>query len=183
MGYKKFNNVFTEIELYIIKRSLFSAEEEVQSIYGRLTLCYFGLPQVLIKKVMNLCREVSEEDLVYDGSVMAVEYNNKYGKPNLPPHFDGDDNSMIFNFQIESNTKWPMGINTNVEELEDNSAIAFHPNENIHWRTHKEFNSGEYVKMLFIRFENAAGAKDYSHMALRLDDPAFDTARQLRDSL
>jgi hypothetical protein len=113
-------------------------------------------------------------------SVIFTDYSSQYGQPNLPPHFDGDDNSVIVDYQYSSNTSWGLGIDSRVFELEDNKAIIFNPNEYPHWRPHKTFEDGEYITMIFIRFPDGS---DYSNLVLSQDDAAFDTARRAREAL
>lgn len=111
---------------------------------------------------------------------MYVEYNAKYGEPNLPPHIDGDKNDLIVNFQLSSNTSWDIGLGTETFTPEDNSAVIFNGNTNVHWRPHKRFEEGEYVKMIFFRFFNEANPSDYSHIPTNQVDPIFDDARAVR---
>lgn len=111
---------------------------------------------------------------------MYVEYNAKYGQPNLPPHIDGDKNDLIINFQLSSNTSWDIGLGTETFTPEDNSALVFNGNTNVHWRPHKTFNEDEYVKMIFFRFYNPENPSDYSHISNNQTDPLFDDARAVR---
>ena len=111
---------------------------------------------------------------------LFTDYSAKYGQPNLPPHFDGDQNAVIVDYQYKSNTSWGLGVNSTIYEMEDNKAIIFNPNEYPHWRPHKTFQEGEYITMIFFRFPS--DDIDYSHMRLSQDDPIFEEARKVRDS-
>lgn len=113
-------------------------------------------------------------------NVIFADYSNQHGQPNLPPHFDGDQNALIVDYQYKSNTSWGLGVNSTVYEMEDNKAIIFNPNEYPHWRPHKTFQEGEYITMIFFRFPS--DDIDYSHMRLSQDDPIFEEARRVRDS-
>jgi hypothetical protein len=84
--------------------------------------------------------------------------------------------------QIDANTVWPLGLNLDVYELENNSALIFNANKEIHWRTHKEFKDGEYVNMMFVRFSHSEYLSDYSHLDLIQNDPIFTDIRAFRDS-
>jgi hypothetical protein len=116
------------------------------------------------------------------GSVFA-EYSSKYGQPNLPPHFDGDTNSLIVDYQYKGNTSWGLGVDSKVFEMEDNKAIIFNPNEYPHWRPHKTFKEGEVITMIFFRFPDNSGKTDYSHMRYSQDADIFANIRRIRDSL
>lgn len=115
-----------------------------------------------------------------DMNAMFVDYESKYGQPNLPPHFDGDQNDVIVDYQYKSNTSWGLGVSSTVYEMEDNKAIIFNPNEYPHWRPHKTFQEGEYITMMFFRFPDES--IDYSHMRLSQNDPIFEEARKIRDN-
>lgn len=113
----------------------------------------------------------------------AVEYNSKYGEPNLPPHWDSDQTDIIVNYQLQSNTTWGVGVDEQVFPLVDNTAIVFNPNESIHWRPIKKFEPGEYVRMVFFRFWNKSNPTDNSHLDFNQDNPVFDKIRDIRNSL
>ncbi len=115
-------------------------------------------------------------------SFSFAHYGKKYGQPNLPPHFDGDTNSVIIDYQYKSNTSWSLGVDTEVFEMQDNDALIFNPNEYPHWRPHKVFNEGEFVTMIFFRFADRAGKIDYSHLNLLQDNPIFYEANKARDA-
>ncbi len=135
-------------------------------------------------ELKTILKELKLEDLSVS-SVTYVEYNNKYGKPNLPPHYDGDFNELIINYQLESNTSWDVGVDKNVYSTEDNSALIFNPNKHIHWRPIKNFSDGEYLKMLFFRLCNEDESKrnDYSELMLSMDHEAFKEINDFRDQL
>jgi len=112
-----------------------------------------------------------------------VTYGAEYGTPNLPPHFDGDTNDLIINFQLSSNTSWPLGLDLETYNMEDNSALIFNANTNIHWRPNKVFNDGEYVQMIFFRFYKINNRTDYSYVPMNQTDKIFEDVVNLRNSL
>jgi len=135
----------------------------------------------IYKKVKDFIKTFSKD--VRLGNILYVEYNNKYGTPNLPPHFDGDSSKFVVNFQLSSNTAWDLGIDFDIYSIEDNSALIFDPNKNIHWRPKKTFKDGEYVKMIFFRFYDLNKQVDNSHLRLSLNDKIFKNINDFRDSL
>jgi hypothetical protein len=116
-------------------------------------------------------------------SCTFAHYESSHGQPNLAPHFDGDNNSVIIDYQYKSNTSWPIGLDTEIFEMQDNEALIFNPNQYPHWRPHKNFQDGEFVTMIFFRFPDFSGATDYSHLQLNQADPIFDKAKAFRDEL
>jgi hypothetical protein len=155
---------------------------EIQDLYGRVCITEMGMPDGLQERLNDLVSDLFNVKLVGELS-LGVEYNPKYGTPNLPPHFDGDNTEIILNYQLDSNTSWACGVNTTVFDMEDNSALIFSPNANVHWRPHKKFNEGEFVKMIFFRFYDPTKESDYSHLRLSLNDPVFDDMNELRERL
>jgi hypothetical protein len=176
-------NVFSEKEIDGLYAIINSRWPEINPELGRIE---FSLPLDIIKtktveKLQNVVKQVTDVPLEIR-SVTYVEYNPLYGNPNLPPHLDADVNDLILNIQIESNTDWALGLDLKAYKIEDNSALIFNPNKQIHWRVHKEFKDGEYVRMLFIRLFNPESPSDYSHLDVLQDHEMFKEAREFRDS-
>jgi hypothetical protein len=180
----KVNDLFNEDQLQHLRRSIENCKEiEIHPDLGRLNLDYIEVTPSMYSTLFDAVYKFAKIPLETYGAALCVVYSSEYGQPNLPPHFDGDDTEFVVDFQLESNTQWDVGVDLKTYSLEDNSAIIFNPNEHIHWRPHKEFGDGEYVKMMFFRFYNPIRGSDYSHLTLSRDDPAFDEVRAFRDSL
>ena len=184
MSITRVDNIFSWNEMQLLNEIVPTYEAEVDATLGRI---YIGdiknsLTQEMKDKLYKIVDDISDAPLVMDHA-LYVEYNAKYGRPNLPPHFDGDTNDLIINMQIASNTHWDLGLNLDIHRLADNSALVFNGNTEIHWRVHKEFQEGEYVKMLFIRFYNSVNRPDYSYLPNNQLDEIFKEVREFRDSL
>ena len=149
---------------------------------GRLYVEEFMVPESVSDRLLSLVRELTDSNLEMSGA-LYVKYSLEYGQPNLNPHFDGDRSNFIVDYQLGSNTIWPLGVNLDIYPLKDNQALLFNPNENIHWRPRKTFNSGEYVEMIFFRFYDPEIPVDYSYLPHHPDDSAFTEVRAFRDSL
>jgi hypothetical protein len=157
---------------------------EVDKVLGR-TQVYFNLkdiPNQIIEKMTQTVNSLSDQPLVID-HITYVEYSSEYGESNLPPHFDGDRNNLVVDYQLKSNISWDLGINTELYPLEDNSALIFNANTNIHWRPYKRFQDGEYIRMIFFRFYDPVNRPDYSYLPKYLDHEVFRDANMVRDSL
>jgi hypothetical protein len=179
------NNVFLQQEIKRIKKDLDSSTHMPDPALGRDRVEFDKMTdefrKQLVDKVSDIVLNLTNQELVCDG-FYAVRYSNKHGKPNLPPHFDGDKSDFVFSFQLPSNSFWGFGLGLKVHELENNSAILFNPNKNIHWRPHKRFRDVEYLDMIFFRFISVP-ANDYSHVSRSEYDPVFKDVRDYRDSL
>lgn len=179
----------------IIKNVL--SQEEIDTIQDTIANCPTKDRQELYGRYMYheaVWEESAFEDTILDKVIeitgkpykmygyVVAEYTAEAGKPNLPPHFDGDQTDLIMTYQISSNTQWGVGVDLNVHYLEDNDGVIFHPNESIHWRPHAEFQDGEFVRVMFIRFRLPTET-DYSHMRFSQNDPIFSQTMAFRDSL
>jgi hypothetical protein len=149
---------------------------------GRLQVSDIWSSEELLKKINQIVRSLTDTPLSLKHS-MYVEYSNKYGIPNLPPHFDKDDGDLIVNYQLKSNTSWGVGVGLDIYDLEDNSAVVFNGNTHIHWRPHKQFKDKDYIRMIFFRFHNRENPSDYSQLPENQADIAFSEAINLRERL
>jgi hypothetical protein len=179
----KINDIFSQEEIDFLYETIKNKETFSNGELGRLQVNEVrdGLKIWTLERLKDVIKGFTDLPLEIS-SVTYVEYNSLYGRPNLPPHLDGDTNDFILNIQIESNTDWALGLNLETYEIKDNSAIVFNPNKEIHWRVHKEFKDGEYVRMLFVRLFNPDSPSDYSHLPHKQDDEMFREARAFRDS-
>jgi hypothetical protein len=169
-------------ELEIIELTMKDREMEKEDpILGRV-LYKLPLPDKMLEDIQQRVETLVGRKLDFIGHIFA-EYESKYGQPNLPPHFDGDNNSLIIDYQYKSNTSWDLGVETEVFKMKDNKAIIFNPNQYPHWRPHKTFGNEEYVTMIFFRFPNKDGKIDYSDMRYSQNHEIFEDARKIRDSL
>lgn len=155
---------------------------EVHDTYGRLVM-HFETPANVLKAIYEIVQSITSEELVVKNSAMAVTYSKEYGVPNLPPHFDGDDTEMLFNYQLESNVCWPLGYGTQTYAMRDNDVLMIQPNHKAHWRLPQEFEDGEYVTMLFVRFVKKTDRVTYDHLRLSQNDPVFDNIYEYINSI
>jgi hypothetical protein len=181
----KTNNVFPSEELAKLQQVVDNARPtKIHEGLGRTEKSEtLSVPREFLERATEVAKQLSGKDSLLLTSATAVEYNNKYGEPVLPPHFDGDTNDLIMDFQLESNTSWSIGINLDVYPMEDNSALLFNPNTNIHWRPIKKFEDGEFVKMMFFRFKDSSENNDYTGVGRSQDHEVFREANELRNSL
>lgn len=201
MSVQKIKNIFTQEELNILNNAIsyskipvddnnnyvnYKSNSEGLGICEELGRLQFGglkdLPQPINDKVINIVKNLLGKKLSLSHA-MAVEYSSSYGIPNLPVHYDHDTHDLIINFQLLSNTQWSIGIDLEVYDLEDNSAIIFNGNEHTHWRPHKTFKDKEFIKMIFFRFKDIENPSDYSHLKYSIDDEIFKEMNEFRDSL
>jgi hypothetical protein len=153
--------------------------EQEDGVLGRIL---YVVPLPMKEAIQQRVEALVGKKLDAIGGAFA-EYSSKYGQPNLPPHFDGDNNSLIVDYQYKGNTSWGLGVGTTVFEMEDNKAIIFNPNEYPHWRPHKIFEEGEVLTMIFFRFPDRSGKTDYSHKRQGSGDKIFAHINKIRNNL
>jgi hypothetical protein len=177
-------DVFSPKQIEHIYKAVAESEKTIDTELGRVKVdsMMHGISELAGVKLRSIVRDVTDLPLSIGGATY-VEYNLKYGKPDLPPHFDGDNSDLIINIQLESNTQWDIGLNQETYTLKDNSALIFNPNKEIHWRVHKTFRDGDYVRMLFVRLVNLKDTSDYSHLNLYQGDKVFRDSIKFRNSL
>lgn len=181
-GINYIENLFSAAELEEINTSIYNSKKiKGDPVLGRLKIMV-DVSSNFRENIEYKASHLIKRDMLLS-KIMYVEYSNRSGQPNLPPHFDGDTNSLVFDYQLESNTSWDLGVDTKTYSLIDNSALIFNPNEHIHWRPHRGFKDGEYIKMLFFRFYNKHNEVDYTHKNYRPNHPIFKDVRDYRESL
>jgi hypothetical protein len=198
MNITKINNFFSDIELKNINSSI-NETIDFNATYNDYETSQHSLDPNIhkglsrLQATINIPNEISDRltkmssDLlgfqVQLSSISYVRYSNLYGDPGLPPHFDGDTNDLVIDYQLDSNTSWDLGVDLKTYPLENNSALLFNANEHIHWRPHKSFNEGEYIDMIFFRFYNLNNKSNYKHLKYSQNDDIFKEARDFRNSL
>ncbi len=179
----KINDVFTQNQIDVLNKIINNTKKSVDKVLGRAMIG--DIKNSFTEDIMDRLYQISKEATGLSLSIdhaLYVEYSKRYGIPNLPPHFDRDKNCLIINFQLSANTSWDLGLNEDTYKIEDNSAVLFNGNTEIHWRPHKVFKDGEYVKMIFIRFFNPKNIVDNSHLESIQDSDFFKSINKLRDS-
>jgi hypothetical protein len=154
-------NVFTEEEIKDIEAacSLKKDDTEIQTFLGRTRLDYSSedrdkLPASILSKANDLIKEFSDKDkrrysFMY---FTLVEYNNEFGMPQLGPHKDTCAFTGTILCQLDSNVSWDIYVEGIPYTLVDNSALLINARDQDHWRMHKEFNDGDYLKMVFLHY-------------------------------
>jgi hypothetical protein len=202
MNITKINNFFSDIELEYINQSInqtinFDAKHQDSGLYEdnpqiapqptihrELSRIQSRIPisDEINNRLKKMCSELLGFEVNSSGATF-VRYSNLYGNPNLPPHFDHDSTSLVIDYQLNSNTFWDLGIDLETYPLENNSALMFNPNKQIHWRPHKTFNNEEYIDMIFFRFYDLNNKLNHENLNYSQDHDIFKEVKVFRDSL
>jgi hypothetical protein len=158
-------DVFTPEQLSVIKERIGSFRRDVDTKHGRYTSSI---------KASNGCKE-EEEAIVLPDDIhdrlrkLSSKYFSKTSKqsyirsakysgflnpaPNLPAHLDDNACSYTIDLQLSSNVDWPLHVNGEVFTLEDNSAVIYDGENELHWReTFPSRNPMSFVHMIFFHF-------------------------------
>jgi len=106
-----------------------------------------NIPDSLLEKLKNLSTSLGYPPVFHRAAY--TEYSTEWGDPKLNKHIDMAEIFMV-DYQLSSNTTWGLLVGDNQYDLKDNEAIAFCPKRQVHGRTTKVFEDGEYIKMLFL---------------------------------
>ena len=150
------DNVLEQSEIDQIYKNISNAYNSyVMERYGQ-KVSNFDMPLSALKKIITYCEEISG----VKGLILEAYQFSRYEKftrddgtvslPRLVPHYDGfPEPRFTFDYQIRSNTSWPLFVEEKEFVLQDNQALTFSGTHQIHWRAKKEFEPGEFIDMIF----------------------------------
>lgn len=161
-------NVLSDYEIDQIYRNLeVSYRKYTMEKYGQ-QISDFWMPESALNKIISYCEDISGvsglklEAYQFSRYEKFTRDDGKESMPNLTPHFDTfAEPRFTFDYQIKSNTSWPIVVEENQFELSDNQAITFSGTHQIHWRPKKIFKEGEYIDMVFCHL-SLPGLKENS---------------------
>jgi hypothetical protein len=114
----------------------------------------FRMPEKIEQKIISHIEKItglSGFEMEYQFSrYELLNANGEVAMPNLTPHFDGFEQPRItFDYQLNSNTSWPIYVEGKEFVLKNNEALTFSGTHQVHWRSPKDFSEGEFVEMIF----------------------------------
>lgn len=121
----------------------------IKSLNGRLMVELLPMPENIFEKIKKIIgSSYSQLSAVY------AEYSPQHnGNPSLNMHYDRYNDNLCFDYQLDSNTEWPIIIENKQFVLKNNSGLTFMTKSQYHGREEKIFKNNEYVKMLFFFFK------------------------------
>jgi hypothetical protein len=160
-------SVLDQSEIDLIYKNVGEAYDSyVMERYGQ-QVSNFRMPESALRKIEKHCEEI----FGISGLVLEAYQFSRYEKftkdsgeismPRLIPHYDGfPEQRYTFDYQIGSNTSWPLVVENEVFTLSDNEALTFSGTHQIHWRLDKNFEPGEFVDMIFCHLYEPGAAKN-----------------------
>lgn len=150
------DNVLDEGEIEQIYKNIAGAYNSyVMERYGQ-QVSNFEMPTSALNKIIKYCEEVSGvtglilEAYQFSRYERFTKEDGNISSPKLVPHYDGfPEPRFTFDYQIRSNTSWPLFVEQKEFELKDNQALTFSGTHQIHWRSKKDFLPGQFVDMIF----------------------------------
>jgi hypothetical protein len=122
---------------------------------GRIEINNLPVSSLIKNKVFQLAKDMYQLKESYPENISGityVEYNPKYGNPSLNVHKDNGSCGLILDYQLESNTSWPFGVEESTYNLKNNSMLAMYPLEHYHWRPEINWKDGDFVRLIFFEF-------------------------------
>jgi len=122
---------------------------------GRIEINNLPVSDLIKEKIFKLAKDMYQLDQSFPENISGityVEYNPKYGKPSLNVHKDNGSCGLILDYQLDSNTSWPFGVEESTYNLKNNSILAMYPLEHYHWRPDIEWKDEDFVRLIFFEF-------------------------------
>ena len=157
-------NVLTEKEIQEIYKMLETPSQQYVMKRFNQKISDFRLPESVERKVIKHCEEISGETGLVISEYQFARYTNIYleedgilGAPLLSPHYDETfkEPRFTFDYQMRSNTTWPLVVEEREYPLEDNQALTFSGTHQIHWRTKKVFSDEDFIDMIFFHLKKS----------------------------
>jgi hypothetical protein len=156
-------DVLTTGEIASIYKMLETPSQEYVMKRFNQKISDFQLPPSVAKKVVEHCEKISGESDLVISEYQFARYTNIYeedgtlGAPFLSPHYDETfkEPRFTFDYQMASNTSWPLVVEEREYALEDNQALTFSGTHQIHWRTKKVFSDEDFIDMIFFHLKKS----------------------------
>lgn len=160
-------NVLTQEEIDQLYSAISKSEKKY--IFERFyqSISDFNLPENIRKKIVGYCEQVSGEtdldieEYQFSKYKLITREDGSLGNPVLFPHYDETfpEPRFTFDYQIKSNTSWPLVVEEKEFALSDNEALTFSGTHQIHWRVKKKFKDDDFVDMLFCHIKKKDASK------------------------
>lgn len=113
-----------------------------------------------------------------------VTYSNKYGNPQLIPHFDKPKKvPFLIDYQMNANKSWPLIVDGEEIIHEDNEAIVLDSTRSMHWRKPDIFEDGEEVSVIFFSFHDSEMEESEMYWQKEKIDEAFELYSKEADAV
>lgn len=120
---------------------------------GRLILHRFKISKEIQEKILGALEENGFPDYFYLDSTIYLEYKKEHGFPKLLDHKDEEVDVLFVDYQLDSNTSWPLVIEGVEYDLPNNSMVTFFGNKQNHKRPTRIFKDGQYKEILIFKFK------------------------------
>lgn len=173
-------NVLTEEEIQEIYKMLETPSQQYVMKRFNQKISDFKLPESIERKVIKHCEEISGETGLMISEYQFARYTNivnedgTIGAPFLSPHYDETfkEPRFTFDYQMRSNTSWPLVVEEKEFALEDNQALTFSGTHQIHWRVKKTFSPEDFVDMIFFHLKKAGAEPKSSDVNMIMNEKA-----------
>ena len=113
-----------------------------------------NIPKDILDKTKKFAQDHfgTKELVAFD--IIIIKYCNDNGFiPQLGMHLDGGAlTKYTIDYQYKSNIDWPVMVEENEFDLQDNDMVTFIGTKQKHGRKNREFADGEFVENIFFQF-------------------------------
>jgi len=126
----------------------------IKTDFARTDLRNLEIPIEIINEISQKLIENNLLNYSYINNATAMLYNKNLGNPKLTEHVDSTEhkNTIMVDYQLESNTSWALSVEGKDYTLLDNQALIFCGNQQKHSRKFKKFNDNEFITNIIFRF-------------------------------
>jgi hypothetical protein len=126
----------------------------IKTDFARTDLRNLEIPIEIINEISDKLIENKILNYQYIGKSTAMLYNKNLGNPKLTEHIDSTEHkdTIMVDYQLESNTNWALSVEGKDYTLLDNQALIFCGNQQKHSRKFKKFNDNEFITNIIFRF-------------------------------
>lgn len=154
-------NILTDQEIEQLYQAISDSSKSYLHEKFYQNISDFKLPENIREKIIQHCESISGENNLdieeyqFSKYKKIIKDDGTIGNPMLFPHYDETfkEPRFTFDYQIKSNTSWPLVVEGKEFELKDNQALTFSGTHQIHWRLKKNFKDEEFIDMLFCHIK------------------------------
>jgi hypothetical protein len=126
----------------------------VRTDFARTDLRNLIIPKKIINEISQKLIENNLLNYKYIDNATVISYNKNLGNPKLTEHIDSTEHkdTIMIDYQLESNTDWALSIEGKEYTLLDNQALIFCGKQQKHSRKFKKFNDNEFITNIIFKF-------------------------------
>jgi hypothetical protein len=148
------DQVFSNDEYQLLKKDCKSIAKKIyyDNGFGRYATNDINHPflKESIDKLVPLARQIFKSDTLLPSYAMFAHYEGP--KANLQKHRDDNACTYTIDMCVYQNYLWDLWVENKPYTLQENQALAYYGNDQIHWRERFPKPDNQHVAMIFFHF-------------------------------